>query len=105
MFERDTVSAFPCSLTFTFTPQVFFAEAASKTYFIDLSGWPPWALVLAGTLAAALLIWVLMKLLKLALWLFFFLVLIGGLAWAALLLVNEVSGDAKPKPAATKKVN
>ncbi len=88
-----------------FTLGVFFAEAVSKTYFIDLSGWPPWVQVLVGTLVAALLIWLVMKLLKMALWLFFFLVLIGGLAWAALLLVNEVSGDAKPKPAAVKKVS
>ncbi|MBI5769916.1 MAG: hypothetical protein HZA93_19225 [Verrucomicrobia bacterium] len=84
---------------------VFFAEAVAKSYFIDLSGWPQWVVVLVGTLAAVFLIWLLMKLLKLALWLFFFLVLIGGLAWAAWLLVNEVSGDAKPKPAAVKKVN
>jgi hypothetical protein len=61
--------------------------------------------VLGGTLAAVFLIWLLMKLLKMALWFFLFVVLIGGLGWAAWLLVNEVSGDAKPKPAAVKKVN
>ena len=84
---------------------MLFAEAVSKSYFIDLSGWPQWVVVLAGTLAAALVVWLVMKLLKLALWLLFFLVLIGGLCWAALLLVKEVSGDAAPRAGAVKKVN
>ena len=84
---------------------MLFAEAVTKSYFIDISGWPQWAVVLAGTLAAALVIWFLMKLLKIALWLLFFLVLVGGLCWAALLLVNEVSGSPPPRAGAVKKVN
>jgi hypothetical protein len=84
---------------------MLFAEAVSKSYFIDLSGWPQWAVVLAGTLAAALVTWVLMKLMKMAMWVLFFIVLLGGLLWAALLLVNEVSTPNAPKPASVKKVN
>lgn len=64
------------------------AEVVSKSYFIDLSGYPRWLIVLVGTLVAALLIWIGMKLLKVALWLLFFLVLLGGIAWAVWELVK-----------------
>ncbi len=67
---------------------MLFAETVTKTYLVDLSGWPQWAIVLVGTLVAALLIWILIKLLKLALWLLFFVVLVGGLGWAAWLLIK-----------------
>ena len=67
---------------------MLFAEAASKTYFIDFSGWPQWAIVLAGTLVAVILIWIFMKLLKVALWLLLFGVLVGGLGWAVWLLLK-----------------
>jgi hypothetical protein len=58
------------------------AAVVEKSYFIDLSGWPRWLVVLVGTLVLALVIWIMMKLLKVALWLLFFAVLIGGCFWA-----------------------
>ncbi len=71
-----------------FVIAVLLAEAVSQSYFIDLSGYPRWLIVLVGTLVAALLIWIGMKLLKVALWLLFFLVLCGGIAWAVWELVK-----------------
>ena len=62
------------------------AEVVEKSYFIDLSGWPRWLVVLVGTLVLALVIWIGMKLLKVALWLLFFAVLIGGTFWSMWLL-------------------
>ena len=64
------------------------ATEASKTYFFDLSGYPRWLVVLVATLILALVIWIGMKLLKVALWLLFFVVLIGGIAWAMWLLLQ-----------------
>lgn len=55
---------------------------------VDLSAYPRWLVVLVGTLVGALVIWLLIKLLKLALWLLFFAVLIGGLAWTGWLLLH-----------------
>ena len=68
---------FPCTLT-----SPVFAEVVSKTYFVDLSAYPRWLVILGGTVLLALAIWIGMKLLKVALWLLFFAVLIGGFAWA-----------------------
>ena len=67
---------------------VFLADVVTKTYFVDLSAYPKWLVVFVGTLVAALLIWITMKLLKWTLWLLFFGVLIGGVLWTAYLLVN-----------------
>jgi hypothetical protein len=64
------------------------AAVVEKTYFLDLSDWPRWLVVLVGTLILALLIWIGMKLLKVALWILFFAVLIGGCFWAMWLLLN-----------------
>ena len=64
------------------------ATEVSKTYFFDLSGYPRWLVVLVATLILALVIWIGMKLLKVALWLLFFVVLIGGIAWAMWLLLQ-----------------
>jgi hypothetical protein len=64
------------------------SQTATKTYLFDLSGWPQWAVVLVGTLVAVVLLWILMKLLKVALWLVLFAVLIGGLLWAGRLLIG-----------------
>jgi hypothetical protein len=58
------------------------AETVTRTYVFDLGGMPNWILILGGTLAAVLAIYVVMKLLKWTLWLLFFAVLAGGLAWA-----------------------
>jgi hypothetical protein len=55
---------------------------------MDLSGYPRWLIVLGATLVLALVIWITMKLLKWTLWLLFFGVLIGGVAWALWLLVQ-----------------
>jgi hypothetical protein len=57
---------------------------------IDLSAWPRWLVVLCATLVLALAIWIGMKLLKLTLWLLFYVVLIGGICWAAWLLVKAM---------------
>ena len=65
-----------------------FAEVVARSYFFDLSAWPRWLVVLVGTIALALLIWIGMKLLKVALWLLFFAVLIGGFFWSMWLLFN-----------------
>jgi hypothetical protein len=64
------------------------AEVVTRSYFIDLSAYPRWLVVLVGTLIAALIIWILMKVLKWALWLLFFAVLAGGLFWTGYLLVR-----------------
>ncbi len=58
------------------------------TWVYDLSAWPRWLVVLCATLLLAFFIWVGMKLLKVALWLLFFAVLVGGLCWAAWLLIQ-----------------
>ncbi|MSU65871.1 MAG: hypothetical protein EXS38_07170 [Opitutus sp.] len=65
---------------------VFLAASYEYFTFIDLSAYPQWLVVLVGTLLAALLIWLMIKLLKVALWLLFFAVLLGGVAWAGWLL-------------------
>ena len=44
--------------------------------------------VLCATLVLALLIWIGIKLLKLALWVLFWVVLVGGMCWAAWLLIR-----------------
>jgi hypothetical protein len=64
------------------------AEAVTKTYALDLSTYPQWLVVLVLTLVAALAIWILIKLLKMALWLLFFAVLFGGFFWAGYLLLR-----------------
>jgi hypothetical protein len=51
-------------------------------------GYPPWLVVLGLTLAVALAIWILGKLLKWALWLLLIAVLVGGLGWAVWLLIR-----------------
>jgi len=68
--------------------RVVLAQLAAEFSRFDLGGHPPWLVVLVGTLAAALVIWILIKLLKWALWLLFFAVLLGGTAWALWLLLE-----------------
>jgi hypothetical protein len=75
------------TFTLTFTPHVL-AQTVTKTYFVDLSAYPQWLVVLGATLAAALVIWILMKLLKWTLWLLFLAVLIGGVLWTGWLLIH-----------------
>lgn len=67
---------------------MFLAQTVSKSYFVDFSGWPQWVVVLVGTLAAVVLIWIFMKLMKVALWIFLFIVLLAGLGWAGYLLLG-----------------
>jgi ABC-type xylose transport system permease subunit len=62
--------------------------AETKTWFIDLSAYPPWLVVLAGTLAAVLFIYVTMKLLKWTLWILLILVLCAGTLWSMWLLLH-----------------
>jgi hypothetical protein len=68
-----------------------FAEVVTQTFVFDLSAYPRWMLVLAGTLLAVVTLWVLMKLLKWTLWLLLFIVFVGGLAWAGWELVQSLS--------------
>lgn len=65
-----------------------FAADLVKTYAFDLSAWPPWAVVAAGTLLLVLAIWITMKVLKWTLWLLLFFVLIGGVLWSLWLLLG-----------------
>ena len=67
---------------------VLLAAAVTRTYAFDLSAYPQWLVVLVGTFAAVLLLWIIMKLLKWTLWLLLFAVLIGGLLWSGYLLVS-----------------
>lgn len=64
------------------------AQLAAEFPWLDLSAHPPWLVVIVGTFAAALVIWILIKLLKWALWLLFFGVLLGGTFWALWLLLE-----------------
>ena len=64
------------------------AEASVHVLGIDLSGWPRWALIAAGTLVLTGCLWVAMKVLKWALGLLLVLVLLGGLAWAVWELIG-----------------
>ena len=64
------------------------AAVVTRTYAFDFSAYPRWLVVLVGTLVAALVIWIAMKLLKWTLWLVFFVVLIGGTCWALWLLLQ-----------------
>jgi hypothetical protein len=59
------------------------AEVVTQIYTLDLSAYPRWLLILAGTLALAVAIWILMKILKWTLWLLLIAVMLGGFAWAA----------------------
>ena len=68
--------------------EVLLAQAVTKSYAYDLSGYPQWLVVLVGTLVAVLALWVLMKLLKWTLWILLFCVLIGGLLWTLSLLLS-----------------
>jgi hypothetical protein len=64
---------------------VSLAQVVTESLLVDLSAHPRWLVVLVGTFVAALAIWIVIKLLKLALWLLFFAVLLGGTFWAAFL--------------------
>jgi hypothetical protein len=67
---------------------VLLAEVVTRSLFVDLSAFPKWLVVLVGSLLAALAIWIMIKLLKWALWLLFFGVLVGGVLWAGYLLIS-----------------
>jgi len=67
---------------------VLLAQADTQTYFIDLSQYPQWLVVLVGTFVAVLVIWLLIKVLKWTLWILLFFVLIGGLLWSMTLLLG-----------------
>jgi hypothetical protein len=64
---------------------VSLAQVVTESLLVDLSAHPRWLVVLVGTFVAALAIWIVIKLLKWALWLLFFAVLLGGTFWAAYL--------------------
>ncbi len=52
-------------------------------------GYPPWLVVLVGALAAALLLWIFSKLLKIAVWILIVLVLVVGAVTAAKMLMGS----------------
>ncbi len=62
---------------------VLLAEVVTQTYVFDLSAYPRWLVVLAGTFVAVVALWILMKLLKWTLWLLILAVFVGGVGWAA----------------------
>jgi uncharacterized membrane protein YhdT len=68
---------------------VLLAVLTQATTALDsLADYPRWFVVACGTIVAAVLIWVVMKLLKVAMWLLVGAVLIVGLGTAAWLLVK-----------------
>ncbi|MCE2862152.1 MAG: hypothetical protein LW690_06850 [Opitutaceae bacterium] len=64
------------------------AEVVVRAFSLDLSTYPRWAVILAGTAVAAVALWLLMKVLKWTLWLLIVAVMLGGLAWVAWELVR-----------------
>jgi hypothetical protein len=65
------------------------AAAVKETVtIIDLSAYPDWLVVLGGTLLTALIVWLLITLMKWALWILFYVVLVGGVLWAGWLLLR-----------------
>lgn len=68
--------------------RVSLAQVVTENLLVELSAHPRWLVVLVGTFVVALAIWILIKLLKWALWLLFFAVLIGGTFWAGWLLLE-----------------
>ena len=68
---------------------VLLAVIAQATTMLDsLGDYPRWFVVACGTIVAAVLIWVVMKILKLVLWVLIASVLIVGLGTATWLLVK-----------------
>jgi hypothetical protein len=53
-----------------------------------LADWPPWAIVAAGTLLAALLLWLFGKVVKVLIWILIAVVLVGGVYAVARLLIE-----------------
>ena len=66
------------------------ATVTTKTFTFSqtLEGWPDWAVILLATVLLALAIWVAIKLAKVALWVLFFAVLLGGFGWALWSILN-----------------
>ncbi len=54
----------------------------TRTFFIDLSAYPRWLVIFVGTLLAVVAIWILLKVLKVTLWILLIVVLVGGFFWA-----------------------
>jgi hypothetical protein len=68
---------------------VFLAVLAKTTTMLDsLADYPRWFVVLCGTIVLAVVLWIGMKLLKVALWLLIGTVLVVGLGTAAWLLIK-----------------
>jgi hypothetical protein len=68
---------------------VLLALMAKTTTMLDsLADYPRWFVVACGTIVAAVLIWLVLKLLKLTMWLLIFVVLAVGLGSAAWLLLK-----------------
>ncbi len=54
----------------------------SQTLIDSVSSYPRWLVIAVATLVAALLVWIVAKLLEWTLWLILVVVVVGGLAWA-----------------------
>jgi hypothetical protein len=61
---------------------VWSSSVVSQTILDSISEYPRWLVIAAGTVAAALLIWLAAKLIEFALWLLMITVIAGGLIWA-----------------------
>jgi len=68
--------------------EVLLAAVSESITIVDLSATPDWVLVAGGTLVVAFIIWILIMVLRWALWLLFFGVMLGGLGWAGWLLLQ-----------------
>ncbi|HYP16990.1 MAG TPA: hypothetical protein VEQ65_07235 [Opitutus sp.] len=64
------------------------SSAPSSTFLDSLAGYPEWLVVALLTVAAAVAIWIIAKLLKWSLYLLMVLVVIGGSALTVWLLVD-----------------
>lgn len=60
----------------------------AQTFIDSLSSYPRWLVIAAATLVAALLVWIVAKLLEWTLWLILIVVIVGGLAWAGWTLMR-----------------
>jgi hypothetical protein len=54
----------------------------TRMYEFDLSAYPRWLVIAVATLIIGIVVWIGIKVMKLALWLLLIAVLLGGFGWA-----------------------
>ncbi len=54
-------------------------------------GYPPWLVVLVGAVLAAVILWIFAKIMRVVIWVLIALVLVGGLATAAKMYLDETA--------------